>query len=61
MVDIDWEKVKEEHPAAECINLNTIASIQDNDNITIIQHPSGGELSFSSSTCTIYSKQSIIL
>ena len=56
MMEIDWKKLKEKHPVAEYIDLSKPASIKNDDYITIIQHPAGGELSFSSSTCITYSE-----
>ena len=53
-MEIDWRKLKEIHPAAEYIDLNKPAPIKNGDYITIIQHPAGGELSFSSSACIGY-------
>ena len=60
MMEIDWKKLKEKHPVAEYIDLSKQASIKNDDYITIIQHPAGGELSFSSSTCITYSEWSIL-
>ncbi|XP_065891776.1 uncharacterized protein [Dysidea avara] len=54
MIEIDWSKLKQKHPVAEYIHLSEPAAIDNHDYITIIQHPGGGELSFSSSTCIAY-------
>jgi len=56
MMEIDWKKLKEKYPVAEYIDLNKPAHIANNDYITIIQHPAGGELSLSSSSCIAYSE-----
>ena len=53
---IDWEKLKQIHPGVESINFEQDKSVENDDCILIIQHPSGGELSFSSSTCILYSE-----
>jgi len=54
MIEIDWEKLKGKHPGAEYIDLNKRTPITDGNYITVIQHPAGGELSFSSSNCITY-------
>ena len=56
MIEIDWSKLKQKHPVAEYIHLSEPAAIDNHDYITIIQHPGGGELSFSSSTCIAYGR-----
>jgi len=61
MIEIDWRKLKQKYPAAEYIDLNKPASIEHNDYVTIIQHPGGGELSFSSSTCVVYGEELILI
>ena len=58
MIEIDWSKLKQKHPVAEYIHLSEPAAIDNHDYITIIQHPGGGELSFSSSTCIAYGRYS---
>jgi len=53
MVEIDWKKVIEVHPAAEYLDLTKSISVKKDDFITVIQHGFGGELLHSSSDCFI--------
>jgi len=55
-MEINLKKLQEKYPAAQCINLQGDAPINNVDFITIAQHSAGGELSISSSTCIIYSE-----
>jgi len=56
IVEVDWMKLKEKHPVVEYIDLTKPATIENADYVMIIQHPAGGELAFSSSTCIVYSE-----
>jgi len=56
IVEIDWMKLKEEHSIVEYIDLTKPGTIENADYVMIIQHPAGGEVAFSSSTCIAYSK-----
>ena len=59
-MEINWKKLQEKYPAAQCINIQEDAPINNVDFITIAQHPAGGELSISSSTCiTVYTVSKI--
>ena len=53
MIEIDWKKLKEEHPVVECINLSLDkpSAVKKGDFVTVIQHSQKGILFCSSSEC----------
>ena len=54
MIEINWKKLKEEHPVVEYIDLSKPTSVvKKGDSITVIQHSSKGTLFCSSSDCSV--------